>query len=209
VHDTKESCNCPASMRSDSKRSLVVYNGNGFLTESSSLGDDANVLVKSEYSYTKKGICSEVIRYSGEKIIGKDEIISQGGKVTVVRVLNRDGYMGKSYTYKYTGDLISEELEQNDLGNLLSSVSYVYSEGQLVSQTEKDADGNVVTVSRFKRNSNNDVIEYLISIPKENRISKFIFEYEYDDAGNWIKQTQYYDGNIISVVLRNILYYNS
>lgn len=209
VHDTKESCNCPASMRSDSKRSLIVYNENGFLAESSTIGDEGNVLVNSKYSYRKKGVCSEVVRFSGEKIIGKDEIISKGGKVVEVRVFNSDGYRERSYTLKYTEDLISEEQTLNDLGIPVSSVSSVYSEGQLVSQTEKDADGNVITVSRFKRNRNNDVTEYLIEFPNEKRESRFTFEYEYDEAGNWAKQTQFFEGNIMSVVLRNITYFNS
>ena len=36
---------------------------------------------------------------------------------------------------------------------------------------------------------------------------KFSYEYEYDSAGNWIKQTRFYDGQIENIVMRNIEYF--
>jgi hypothetical protein len=81
--------------------------------------------------------------------------------------------------------------------------------GQLVSQTEKDSIGEVKTITRYKRNINNDIEEYLISVPKDNQEYIIKFEYEYDKEGNWVKQTQFYNGEIASIILRDITYFNS
>lgn len=78
---------------------------------------------------------------------------------------------------------------------------------QLVAQTEKDNNGNVIRTSKFKRNANNDISECLTVIAKDNKEFKLTYEFEYDGAGNWIKQTQFYDGAIINISLRNIEYF--
>ncbi len=94
-------------------------------------------------------------------------------------------------------------------GMVISMTFNEYSDGRLVLQTEKDGNGNVNNIKKFGWNDNNDMNECLITVPKESGEFRFTYEYEYDKLGNWIKRTQFYDGNIINIVTRNITYFDS
>jgi hypothetical protein len=111
--------------------------------------------------------------------------------------------------YVYTGDEITEEKTVDGNDKVTGIILKEYLNGQLVSQTEKDGDGNVTSISRYKRNTSNDVVECITTITRDNKDFKLTYEYEYDSAGNWIKQTQYYEGAIINIILRNIEYFKS
>lgn len=71
----------------------------------------------------------------------------------------------------------------------------------------KEISDYVINITKFKRNTNNDIIESVILVSKNNKEYKITFEYEYDSTGNWIKQTKIYNGQIENIILRNIEYF--
>jgi len=208
-HDANGKCACPAATKTECNQSQYVYDKNGNLTESYTIDENGTINVSTKYIYNRRGVCSEIDKYSGEKLAGKEVPVLNGAKVTGYKIYNENGINETTLDYEYSGDEISEEKTLNNTGEVISSVKNEFINGQLVSQTEKDNNGEVKTITRYKRNDNNDIVEYLISVPKDNMEYTIKYEYEYDSTGNWVKQTQLYKGKIVSIILRNIEYFNS
>jgi hypothetical protein len=144
--------------------------------------------------------------FNVKKPVGKQIPVLQDGRITGYKIYNENGKLETTLSYAYSGDDITEEKTLNEKGEAISSIQKEILSGQLVAQTEKDNNGNVIRTSKYKRNANNDVTECLTVIAKDNKEFKLTYEFEYDGAGNWIKQTQFYDGAIINISLRNIEY---
>jgi hypothetical protein len=209
IHDAKGNCVCPAAMKNECNQSKYIYDKKGNLLVSYTIDENGSINDSSRYIYNRRGLCSEITMFSGNKSIGKEVPVLQGKKVTGVKIYNEKGSIETILDYVYSGDEISEEKTLNSNGELVSSVQKEFLNGQLVSQTEKDSDGNVQTTRKFKRNASNDVVECLIVLSKDNKEYKFTYEYEYDSAGNWIQQTRFYEGKIENIVVRNIEYYKA
>ncbi len=207
VHDANGKCACPAAMKTECNRTEYVYDKKGNLLVSYTIDENGSVNDSSSYIYNRRGLCSEVARFNGKKSAGKEVAVLQDGKVTGYKIYNESGIVETILNYAYSGDDISEEKTLDSNGEVVSSVQNEFLNGQLVSQTEKDRNGNVQIIRKFKRNASNDIIEYLILTTKDNREYKFSYEYEYDSVGNWIKQTRFYDGQIENIVMRNIEYF--
>jgi hypothetical protein len=208
-HDANGKCSCPAATKTECNQSQYVYDKEGNLTESCTIDENGKININTKYIYDRPGVCSEIDKYSGEQLIGKEVSVLDGTKVTGYKIYNENGINETTLDYEYTGDEISEEKTLNNTGEVISSVKNEFINGQLVSQTEKDNNGEVKSITRYKRNDNNDIVEYLISVPKDNKEYLIKYEYEYDSEGNWVKQTQLYNGQIVSIILRNIEYFNS
>lgn len=209
IHDANGRCACPAAMKTECNQSQFVYDNKGNLIESCKIDENGNINESTKYAYNRRGVCSEITRYSGEKLVGKEVPVLNGTKVTGYKIYNENGINETTLDYVYAGDLISEEKTLNNNGEISSSVQNEFINGQLVSQKERDGSGNVKRINRYKLNTNNDIEEYLILIPENNQEYILKFEYEYDEAGNWVKQTQFYNGEIASIIIRNITYFNS
>jgi hypothetical protein len=208
VHDANGKCACPAAMKTECNQTEYVYDTKGNLLVSYTVDENGSVNDSSNYIYNRRGVCSEIARFNGKQPVGKEVAVFQGGRVTGYKIYNESGIIETSVKYVYSGDELSEEKTLNSNGEVVGLLQREYLNGQLASETEKDSTGNVQTISKFKRNSSNDVVECLIVIPKDNREYKFTYEYEYDSACNWIKQTRFYDEQIEYIILRNIEYFN-
>jgi hypothetical protein len=207
TNETGESCGCV--IKTDCSQSEYVYNEKGNLTVYYTIDENKVTNDSSSYSYTKNGSCIEILKYSLNKPVGKEVPVVKGGKVTGLKIYNEKGELEANVSYVYTGDEITEEKTTDINGKSIGLILKEYSNGQLVVQTDKDAEGNVKSISKYKRNASNDVVECLTTIIKDNKDFKLTYEYEYDSAGNWVKQTQTYDGAIINIILRNIEYFKS
>lgn len=207
IHDTKYKCAC--SMKTECNQSKYVYDEKGNLIKSFTIDENGSVNDSSKYVYNRSGLCSEITKFTGKKLAGKEVPILKGERVTGVKVYDENGRIESTLNYVYSGDEISEEKTLNGNGDVVSSIQKEFLNGQLVSQTEKDNIGNVISISKFKRNASNDIIECLFTVTKDNKEYKITYEYEYDNAGNWIKQTKFYDSQIVNIVVRNIEYYTA
>ncbi len=207
VHNAEARSVCPAADKLEANQSTYVYNKSGNLEESSLIDPNGRVTEVSKYLYNKRGKCTGIDKFSGDMKTGREVPVLDGGKMTALKVYDKDNTNITTYQYDYAGDDISVTRTLDREGLESGSVTNEYVSGELVSQTEKDGKGDIKSISRFVRNPHHDITEYIISVPKNNEEYKFIFEYEYDEAGNWVRQTQYYDGRIINIVLRNITYF--
>jgi hypothetical protein len=205
IHETGHTCGCV--LKTDCNQSKYVYNEKGNLVAWYTIDEYGLINDSTNYNYNKHGVCSEIAMFSKEKPVGKQIPVLQGEKIAGYKRYNENGVLETTLSYVYSGDEITEEKTLNEKGEVLSSIQKEILNGQLVSQTEKDNNGNVIRTSKFKRNANNDISECLTVIAKDNKEFKLTYEFEYDGAGNWIKQTQFYDEAIINISLRNIEYF--
>ncbi len=209
VHKAGDKSKCPCNGLDENKQIFYTYNDKGNLTESAKLDEDGNVVLVSKYLYNRQDVCTEIDNYlQGDKPAGQEINTLRGKKVTEVSVLDEEGNTENVYKYGYSGSDLTEGKTLNKSGDLLSSFQNAYVNGQLETRTEKNILLNITTVTQYKRNEANDISEYTVTNSNENTGYVFKLEYEYDDKGNWTKQTQYYNGEIAGIVLRNITYYN-
>lgn len=208
IHDANAIPCCPAAEKSDCKEAIYVYNEKGFITESSNLDVDGDIQETSKYIYDKNDACTEIEKYSGDQLIGKELNTYEGVNLIETKVFDKNGEISNINKYEYTTDGLSKGTIYNNTGEIESSFENVYVSGQLESQIEKDGSGVVVAVTKYKRNSSNDILETVYTNHKINNGSTLTFDYEYDSEGNWIKKTQVYEGEIMGIILRNIEYYN-
>jgi hypothetical protein len=207
IHDTEYKCAC--SMKTECNQSKYVYDEKGNLLKSYTIDENGSVNDSSKYVYSRSGLCSEITKFTREKLAGKEVPILKGDRVTGVKVYDENGRIESTLNYVYSGNEISEEKTLNGKSDVVSSVQNDFLNGRLVIQTEKDDKGNIIRISKFKRNTSNDIIECLFTVTKDNKEYKITYEYEYDKAGNWIKQTKFYVRQIVNIVIRNIEYYTA
>jgi hypothetical protein len=205
VHDTKNKCAC--ALKTECNESKYVYDSKGNLLESYSIDENGSINDSSKYIYNRQGVCYEITKFTGKNFVEKEVPVFEKGRVAEVKTYDENGKIESMVTYVFSGDEISEEKTLNSNSEVISCVQKEYLNGQLVSQTEKDINGNVINKSNFKRNASNDITECLFTVIKDNKDYKFTYEYEYDTVGNWTKQTKLYDGQIINIVVRNIEYF--
>jgi hypothetical protein len=208
IHSADAKSCCPAAQKDECKQALYVYNEKGFLVENSTIDDNGKILITTNYIYNRHDVCSEISKYSGDKLVEKEVNTLQGDKLTEVKVFNEDGTNENIIKYEYSDNEITDGTTLNSAGEVISSFHNEYINGQLNSQTQKDHNGDITTITRYKRNSHNDVIETIFINPKINTEYKITFDYEYDNEGNWTKQIQLYNGEIAGIIMRNITYYN-
>jgi hypothetical protein len=207
VNETGESCGC--TIKTDCNQSEYVYNEKGNLVAYYTLDENKVTNDSSVYSFNNRGLCTEISKFRFSKSAGREVPVVKGGKISGYKIYDEKGSLEANVIYVYTGDEVSEEKTVDLNEKPIKTILKEYSNGQLVTQTEKDEDGNVKSISRYTRNASNDVVECLTTISKDNKDFKLKYEYEYDNEGNWIRQTQTYEGAIINVIIRNIEYFKS
>jgi hypothetical protein len=207
IHETGNTCGCV--LKTDFNRSEYFYNEAGNLLRSYTIDENGSIYDSTKYVYNRYGLCSEIDRYRGEKSVGKEVPVLKKGKLTGYKIFNEDGSIEATLNYIYSGDEISEEKTLNPEGEVIATVKKEFSNGLLVTQTEMDQNGKVKTINKFIRNSDKDISECMILVSKDNKEFRLTYEYEYDSKGNWIRQTQLYNGDIITIIIRNIEYFKT
>jgi hypothetical protein len=209
VHNATGKIVCPAAEKSECTNSIFIYNKEGNLTESSEIDENGKVMLLSKFDNDNTGACKEIKRFSGDELKSREVNTFKDGLLSEVKVLDEGGKTDNIYQYEYTGTDLSGGKVLNSSGEVVSTFHNEYLNGQLRKQSSMDKQGNPSSITTFTRNDKNDVIEYLVTSPRENTEIKVINEYEYDDRDNWIKKTQKYEGEIVAIIIRNITYYNS
>ena len=205
IHETENKCGCV--LKTDCNQSKYVYNEKGNLLAWYTIDENGSTNDSTVYFYNRKEICSGISMYSSGNPVGKQVPAFEGGKITGYKIFNQNGVLESALNYVYSGNEISEEKTLNSKAEVISTIQKEYSDGQIISQSERDKTGAIVSTSKFKRNENSDVRECLTLVTKDNMEFKLTYEYEYDSLGNWVKQTQYFDGAIINIIIRNIEYF--
>ena len=207
IHRVGDNCRCPAAERDECNQASFVYNEKGNLIESCDIDNNGNIDFTYKYVYNKYGECLEIDRFSGDQLMGKEVNIHDEGKITEVKEFNEKGINEKIYKYEYSNNEVSDGRILNKAGYVIATFHNEYKNGQLVLQMEKDSIGEILSIVNYKWNTHNDKIETITTYPKAKSEYQLTYDYEYDEAGNWVKQTQLFDGEVVKIVMRDSTYY--
>jgi hypothetical protein len=207
LHQVKNST-CPAAGCGNIKQQITLYNEKGNSVESYSINENGDTAFISKYFYNRHNQCKEIDKYNRNVLIGKEVNTFEGNKLLEVKIYNEYGESGNVNHYEYSGDELLGGKVLNDKGDLISSFQNKYAGGQIDTLIERDMNGEVSTITKYFRNKDQDVIASTVYYPKIKEEIKVMFEYEFDRAGNWTRQTQRFNGDIVQIIIRNISYYN-
>ena len=185
--------------------SLMIFNDDGFVKEQQSLNKDGSIDMRYVNSF-KDGLLSETSSFDeNDKLKAKSVYNSSGGKIVSSKEYDEEGKLEREINYNYKGELIaSVEILKN--GTVTSKFENFFSGDQLDKQIHYDSLGQVSSISKYKRNSNDDISKYQ-SLDEGGKVDYEVeWEYEYDDKGNWIKQYDKNDGKIENISVRKIIY---
>jgi len=209
VYHQVNSSTCPAAGCADINKIMSFYNEDGNLIETIGFNENGDTAVVSRFKYDRQSKCIGIDKYSKNSTAGKEKNIYEGNLIKEVKVYNEFNELVTTCQYEYSGNYISSGKICDNHGDIMSSFNNFFLNGQLDSLVERDNNGQPVTISKYYRNQDQDVIASILLYPKSQEAFKLIYEYEYDSVGNWIKQTQKIDGDIVQIVIRNIEYVNN
>jgi len=208
IHTVGDNCRCPAAEKDECSQASFMYNEKGYLIESCDIDNNGNIDFTYKYLYNKHDECLEIDKFSGDQLMGKEVNILKEGRITEVKEFNEMGINEKIYKYEYLNNDVSGGKILNKSGDVVTSFQNEYKNGQLASQMEKDSIGDILSIVKYKWNTHNDKIETITTFPKAESEYQLTYDYEYDEAGNWVKQTLLFNGEVIKIVMREITYYD-
>jgi antitoxin component YwqK of YwqJK toxin-antitoxin module len=186
-------------------KTLYTYNAQGDLRETVSYNPDGSLSGRTVYTYDDKGELMETVSHNPDgSLSAKTSCIydSRGNLTETVYYDAFDTIVHKVvYTYNDKGNLAEEEI----YGSSGIKGRAVYTYDAQGNRTEKaysdlahgpglgidrtvetyDANGNILELITYYTQKAGDPEEREIPPP-----SKFIYTYEWDTHGNWVKQTQ-------------------
>ncbi len=187
---------------------LYILNEYGNLVESHTLDKKGKSETVSKYSYNENNTCSEISTFSEDELIGKQTNIIQGNKIAKVKLFDEDGELENIYQYEYSGQDLTSGKIFNKENKLTKTFENKYSNGFVEERIVKDSIKEVSAITKYLRNNNGDIIEEIVSYPKDTSENKYLFGYEYDKMKNWIKQFQFdKEGKIENIIVRKIIYF--
>lgn len=189
--------------------SLYIFNERGNLIESQVLDRKGKPEDISKFTYNEDNLCIEISAFEDNELKSKQINSFQGKKLVEAKLYDKKGALENTYRYDYRGNVITHGKILNKLGRTVNTFENDLSNELLNSQTVKDSINQVISITKYKRNKNNDLIETLANYPKDSTKYEYTFDYEYDKKNNWTKQYQFdKEGKIESIKVRNIVYYN-
>ncbi len=199
---------CPAANCGVScKQTITSYNEKGKIMGTCCINDDGDTVLISKYVYDRRQRCKEIDKYSKDELAGREVNEFDGDNLSRVVVFNEYGEPDNIYKYEYPRSDMSVRRILDSKSEALSSCRYFFVNGQIDSLQEMDVNGNVATITKHFRNENQDVILSRVNYPERDEEVKFSFQYEYDGQHNWTQQKQIFNGDIVQIIVRNILYY--
>lgn len=178
----------------DSKGKLIyIKHQNEYILEKMSYDDKAqliqkleissnnDVISKTRYSYENGQIVKELIEFDGNKELNVYEYDKNGRMISKFWIDSLLGPIEKTY-FSYDGDKLQKEEWQN------------YEDGKI--------EGTVIYI--YENNLEKEVFETDIEDSSE---VKWKYTYLFDSQNNWIKRTEIFDQNKITITERLIEYF--
>ena len=210
--------------RSRNTHCAFKYDNKGNLAEEAFL--DGN---KITYKYNNQNELTEKITF-----VKKENVLKPEEKITMS--YDKKGNLTEYIAYNADGSLILKELNKYDsAGNLIEQCKIVeegkpcwktinkYNEkGKITEQFMYDTDGTAKDYAGYKYNDQGILIEETKGIGRKNVTAydnygnpaeslsgtrKLTYKYEYDNSGNWVKQTLYRNNKPSQIIERVIQYY--
>lgn len=213
----------------------TVFNMQGYKMSYTSHESDGRISSKSLYKYDDKNNLIEEELYYGDELSFR-ELYTYDDKSNLIEktTLDSDGKLSLRQLYKNndSGNKI-EERHHNNEDVFYNKLVFEYDErNNLIEENRYDADdihcikinykyddtGNMIEEdfhallnnmfdykNQFKYDKKGNVIEWLDA---ENKSSILIYEYEFDEIGNWIRSTSLKNGSKQGMIEREIKYFD-
>jgi hypothetical protein len=192
-----------------SGHSFLIFNELGNIIEYRSLNERGKTNWTNKHSYNKDNIRTEVTTIEDGKVDRKQISIIENDKIKGIEFYDKDGIKTETYEYELSGKNILGGKVKNKHNKLTASFENELSNGFLDKQTVRDSLGNLDYQVFYKRNKQNDVIEYKYVNKKDSVNDTYKFQYEYDEQNNWIKRIDFDKENKLDqIVIRNIIYFS-
>ncbi len=177
--------------------------------------NDHNLVSRSVRTYNDQGLLFEIINYDAFSVLQTRQIrlYNEKGNLITYTEFDKDNQITGNTNFTFdTGHNWKESIEQRRT-NAAGETTYwskqqLNSKGHCVERTELEPDGSI------KKVTNNDDLfdtdgEYL-SRKYANQYEKEIYTStkQEDHHGNWIKDTLFYQGIAVKIIIRDILYYH-
>jgi hypothetical protein len=206
-------------------KSSYLYDSSKRLIESEHFDVKNRLTGKEKFKYDEKGNNLESKFYGEDGALNEVYVFAYdlNGNCIQEERLNRGSYLAKKYTFKYDvkGNLIEEYLIDKGSGSSYPSgdrskkvieynlsgkkvkTTYYKAIGEnslkLFQEIMYDEKGNEI-LSNFYSNSFNRHLD-------NSRPSIFVYEYIYDNLGNWIKKVEFVNYEPVRIIERSISYY--
>ncbi len=178
---------------------------------------DKNSNVIEDKKYTAKGnlISRKLYKYDSKNQKIEEKVLDEGGKFTYLSKMKYDnkGNIIEAMTTELkrernSGDFFSDSPKKKKLKEVKLRVEMKYDRNNnLIEKSIYEAGGACTFRSEYKYDSfGNQVLEkkYFFN---QNKTEEKKFDYIYDESGNWINKTGYFNGKIKEKTEREILYY--
>jgi YD repeat-containing protein len=211
------------------------FDNEGRLIETTTYNTQNNPTGRMTYSYDKKGnLTNEDIYMNYNLLVAKNisEYDKDNHKIAETR-LDKNSKVIYKTTYKYdNGRLIEKETRNNkgkveylqkitfdEKGNETRQYTFdAFDNSETEDLYKYDARGNKirweiiknkkpVMNAGYRYDDNNNLLEIIVNDADNKMIENKMYEYKYDNQGNWTRKVIYSDGIPKFIIERNITYY--
>lgn len=201
------------------ERLQTVYNQKGQRRSQSYLSNEEDMIFKTKYKHDGFGLVTlEHILDPEENVIGRTYYIYDADLVlTEVYIEDEERQIESRVLYKYDAQGRVSQLSYNDHeNNVYRREMYIYGANDNVYKTVVfDSKGKKVQEIRYEYDDHDQPVSSTLfdynENPNEPELTITLFEYRYDETGNWVTRNEYLlddDKKVLSsVVERDIRYY--
>lgn len=201
------------------ERMQTVYNQKGQRRSQSYLSNEEDMIFKTKYKHDGFGLVTlEHILDPEENVIGRTYYIYDADLIlTEVYIEDEERQIESRVLYKYDAQGRVSQLSYNDHeNNVYRREMYIYGANDNVYKTVVfDAKGKKVQEVRYEYDEHDQPVSSTLfdynEDPSEPELTITLFEYRYDETGNWVTRNEYQlndDKKVLtSIVERDIKYF--
>lgn len=208
-----------ASRGSIMERLKTVYNQKGQRRSQSYLSNEEDMIFRTKYKHDAFGLVTlEHILDPEENVIGRTYYLYDADLIlTEVYVEDEERQIESRVLYKYDAQGRISQLSYNDHeNNVFRREMYIYGADDNIFKTVVfNAKGDKVQEIRYEYDEHNEPVSSTLydyyEDPNEPELTITLYEYRYDEEGNWITRYEYELDNDkkvpVYIVERDIKYY--
>ncbi len=201
------------------ERLMTVYKQDGQRRSQSYLSNEEDMIFKTKYKHDGFGLVTlEHILDPNENVIGRTYYLYDADLIlTEVYVEDEERQIESRVLYKYDAQgRLSQRSFNDHANNVFRREVYIYGENDNVFKTVVfNAKGEKVQEIRYEYDGHNEPVSATLydfyENPNEPELTITLFEYRYDEEGNWVTRYEYQLENDkkvpVYVVERDIKYY--
>ena len=201
------------------ERLKTVYNQKGQRRSQSYLSNEEDMIFRTKYKHDDFGLVTlEHILDPEENVIGRTYYLYDADLIlTEVYVEDEERQIESRVLYKYDAQGRVSQLSYNDhANNVFRREMYIYGENDNIYKTVVfNGEGQKVQEIRYEYDEHNEPVSSTLydyyADPNEPELTITLYEYRYDEEGNWVTRYEYVLDNDKKIptyiVERDIKYY--